>query len=81
MRILIVGAGAIGGYFGARLASRRAATSRFWCARDARNILREHGLVVRSPVGDVKIDRPSPRHGAGDAEARLRSRDRHLQGL
>ena len=57
MRILVVGAGAIGGYFGARLAS---------AGRDVTFLVRPKraeqlaggGLFVRSPKGDVKIAAP-----------------------
>jgi 2-dehydropantoate 2-reductase len=54
MRILVVGAGAVGGYFGARLAA---------AGRDVTFLVREHraaqlraiGLQVKSPCGDVTI--------------------------
>jgi 2-dehydropantoate 2-reductase len=56
MRTLVVGAGAIGGYFGARLAE---------AGRDVTFLVREKraqqlaaGLVVRSPKGDVRIPAP-----------------------
>jgi 2-dehydropantoate 2-reductase len=57
MRILVVGAGAIGGYFGARLlAAQRNVT---FLVRERRAaLLRESGLNVRSPFGDVTIDNP-----------------------
>jgi 2-dehydropantoate 2-reductase len=58
MRILIVGAGAIGGYFGARLLE---------AGRDVTFLVRERraqqlaadGLVVRSPAGDVTLTPPT----------------------
>lgn len=54
MRILIVGAGAVGGYFGARLAAAgRDVTFLVRSERAAR--LRADGLVVRSPAGDVDL--------------------------
>jgi 2-dehydropantoate 2-reductase len=56
MRILVVGAGAIGGYFGARLAV---------VGRDVTFLVRPKraeqlagGLIVRSPQGDAKITEP-----------------------
>jgi 2-dehydropantoate 2-reductase len=59
MRILIVGAGAIGGYFGGRL---------LHAGRDVTFLVREgraaeldrDGLVVRSPLGNIEY--PSPPH-------------------
>lgn len=51
MKILVLGAGAIGGYFGARLAQAGADVA--FLVRDKRAAqLRERGLVVRSPHGD-----------------------------
>ena len=51
MRVLILGAGGIGGYFGGRLAQAGAdVTFLVRPARQAR--LREHGLVLRSCYGD-----------------------------
>jgi 2-dehydropantoate 2-reductase len=51
MRILVMGAGAIGAYFGARL--QEAGEEVVFCAR-GRNLqaLKEHGLEVQSPRGD-----------------------------
>ena len=50
MRILILGAGATGGYFGARLLEAGADVS--FLTRHARAAqLRAHGLVVKSPRG------------------------------
>jgi len=57
MRILVVGAGATGGYFGARLAQAgRDVTFLVRPARQAR--LAQAGLVVRSASGDATIERP-----------------------
>lgn len=57
MRILMVGAGAIGGYFGARLAA--AGRDVTFLVREGRaKALLETGLNVRSPVGDVAIKAP-----------------------
>ena len=52
MRILVLGAGATGGYFGGRLADAGADVS--FLLRPARAAqMREHGLRIRSPLGDV----------------------------
>ena len=57
MRILVVGAGAIGGYFGARLAAAGRDVT-FLVRQGRAKALRERGLVIRSPVGDLTIDQP-----------------------
>lgn len=55
MRFLVLGAGAIGGYFGARLAA--AGNDVTFLVREKRQqVLRERGLIVKSPVGDLKLD-------------------------
>ncbi|MDI3380490.1 2-dehydropantoate 2-reductase [Xenophilus aerolatus] len=57
MRILMVGAGALGGYFGGRLlAAGRDLTFLVRAGRAAQ--LERDGLVVRSPKGDLQIDAP-----------------------
>ncbi|MCP1548821.1 MULTISPECIES: 2-dehydropantoate 2-reductase [Methylorubrum] len=57
MRILVVGAGATGGYFGARLVE--AGRDVTFLVRPARaEKLAARGLSVRSPVGDIRIDAP-----------------------
>jgi 2-dehydropantoate 2-reductase len=56
MRILVVGAGAIGGYFGARLAA--AGREVTFLVRPKRAEQLASGLFVRSPKGDVKIAAP-----------------------
>ncbi|MGC1333080.1 2-dehydropantoate 2-reductase [Pseudomonas sp.] len=54
MRILIVGAGAVGGYFGGRLlAAGRDVTFLVRAGRGRQ--LDEHGLHVRSPLGDINL--------------------------
>ena len=54
MRILVVGAGATGGYFGGRLAA--AGRDVTFLVREARAAqLRESGLVIRSPAGDLTL--------------------------
>jgi 2-dehydropantoate 2-reductase len=57
MRILVVGAGAIGGYFGGRLkAAGRDVTFLVRARRAAQ--LAKAGLVIRSPGGDVELASP-----------------------
>jgi 2-dehydropantoate 2-reductase len=57
VRILVVGAGAIGGYFGARLAA--AGRDVTFLVRDRRaDQLRRDGLVVMSPLGNVTLPTP-----------------------
>src|SRR3982074_399000 len=57
MRILVVGAGAIGGYFGGRLlAAGRDVTFLVRPRRAAE--LTDSGLVIRSPNGDVTLKNP-----------------------
>jgi 2-dehydropantoate 2-reductase len=54
MRILILGAGAIGGYFGARLAAAGGDVT-FLVRSGRAEQLKASGLGVRSPLGDVYI--------------------------
>jgi 2-dehydropantoate 2-reductase len=57
MRILVVGAGAIGGYFGGRLlAAGRDVTFLVRPRRAAE--LADAGLVIKSPLGDVTLKNP-----------------------
>ena len=54
MRFLVLGAGAVGGYFGGRLAE--AGRDVTFLVRGARaNALAEHGLKVESPLGDFTV--------------------------
>jgi 2-dehydropantoate 2-reductase len=53
MRILVLGAGAIGGYFGGRLAEAGADVS-FLVRPQRQRRLAEQGLVVKSSAGDIK---------------------------
>src|SRR6185437_12146588 len=54
MRILVLGAGAVGGYFGGRLAEAGRDVS--FLVRPARQaVLAERGLVVASPLGDFRV--------------------------
>ena len=58
MRILVVGAGAIGGYFGARLAAAGRDVTFLVRERRAQQ-LRRNGLLITSPLGDVNWPTPS----------------------
>ena len=57
MKILVVGAGAIGGYFGGRLLEAGRDVTFLVRARRAAQ-LRAHGLGIRSPAGDFQAPRP-----------------------
>lgn len=57
MRILVVGAGAIGGYFGARLLQAGRDVTFLVRPRRAAQIA-EHGLRVKSPHGDLHFPKP-----------------------
>ncbi|MEO6925774.1 MAG: 2-dehydropantoate 2-reductase [Rhodanobacter sp.] len=58
MRILMVGAGATGGYFGARLLQHGRDVT--FLVRDARaRQLAQHGLVVRSTTGNADLPAPT----------------------
>lgn len=54
MRILILGAGAVGGYFGGRLAQAGADVT-FLVRPQRAQKLAQAGLVIRSPLGDAQI--------------------------
>ncbi len=54
MRILVLGAGGVGGYFGGRLAAGGADVT--FLVRPGRAAqLRAHGLAIRSPLGDAQV--------------------------
>jgi 2-dehydropantoate 2-reductase len=54
MRILVLGAGGVGGYFGGRLAEAGVAVT--FLVRPARAaLLRDRGLVIESPLGNVVL--------------------------
>jgi 2-dehydropantoate 2-reductase len=57
MRTLVVGAGAIGGYFGGRLLEARRDVTFLVRPRRAA-LLAQHGLVIRSPTGDAIMAAP-----------------------
>lgn len=68
MRIGIFGAGGVGGYFGARLAA--AGHDVTFIARGAHlEAMRQNGLSVKSPLGDVTIDDVSAVEDVADASA------------
>jgi 2-dehydropantoate 2-reductase len=58
VRILVVGAGAIGGYFGARLAAAGRDVTFLVRERRAEQLRRE-GLVVTSPLGNLNLPTPT----------------------
>jgi 2-dehydropantoate 2-reductase len=57
MRILVVGAGAIGGYFGGRLEDAGRDVTFLVRTRRAAQLAKT-GLVIRSPLGDVNLPAP-----------------------
>jgi 2-dehydropantoate 2-reductase len=58
MRILVIGAGSIGGYFGGRL--HEAGRDVTFLVREKRaKLLREKGLNIKSNAGDLHIERPT----------------------
>lgn len=57
MRIAVVGAGGVGGYFGARLAAAGGDVS--FVARGAHlEAMRRDGLRIKSPLGDLTLEQP-----------------------
>src|SRR5215470_8819263 len=58
MRILVVGAGATGGYFGGRLAQAGRDVTFLVRPRRAAQ-LAQHGLMIRSPHGDFDLPAPA----------------------
>lgn len=57
MKILVIGAGALGGYFGGRLAEAGRDVT-FLVRPERANILSRDGLMIRSPRGDAHIRAP-----------------------
>src|SRR5688572_16476825 len=53
MRILVVGAGAVGGYLGARLAEADEDVT-FVARGEHARVLAEHGLTIHGPQGDAR---------------------------
>ena len=66
MRILVVGAGAVGGYFGARLVAGGADVT-FSVRSGTEAVLRESGLRVLSPLGDLHLQEPRLLDSESDA--------------
>ena len=64
----MLGAGAVGGYFGARMASAGLDVSFLLRTASAR-ILRAEGLRVRSPLGETHLPRPNVLEAGGEAPA------------
>lgn len=57
MKILVLGAGAVGGYFGGRLLE--AGRNVTFLVRPGRAaLLKENGLVIQSPEGNVRLENP-----------------------
>ena len=56
MKILILGAGGIGGYFGGRLAQANAADVTFLVRAKRREQIARDGLVIDSPLGNAKVE-------------------------
>ena len=57
MKILVVGAGAIGGYFGGRMLQGGGDVTFLVRSRRARELARD-GLIIKSPTGDLTIPNP-----------------------
>ena len=58
MRVLVLGAGAVGGYFGGRLLKSGVDVTFLVRERRAEQ-LRKNGLVIRSPQGDATLNNPA----------------------
>ena len=57
MRVLVIGAGATGGYFGGRLL--QAGRDVTFLVRPKRaELMAKNGLVIKSPAGDVTLKNP-----------------------
>ena len=68
MRIVVVGAGAVGGYFGGRLAEAGLDVS-FLLRPESARALRAQGLRLRSPLGDFFLPWPRAHDGSGSQSA------------
>ncbi|MGW7006371.1 2-dehydropantoate 2-reductase N-terminal domain-containing protein [Streptomyces sp. NPDC054933] len=78
MRIAVVAAGGVGGYFGTRLAVSGDEVT--FVARGRHlEAIREHGLLVRSPPGEFRVPAESVVPTIGDLE-RARGRPHQAQG-
>ncbi len=79
MRTLVIGAGAVGGYFGGRLA--QAGRDVTFLVRPRRAaLLQANGLSITEPVGGFSPRRPATGDAGKPARA-LRSHPAELQGL
>lgn len=56
LRYAVVGSGAVGGFYGIRLAHAGAHVQ--FLLRSAADRVRAHGMVLRSPEGDLRLERP-----------------------
>ncbi|WP_416149121.1 ketopantoate reductase family protein [Salipaludibacillus sp. HK11] len=65
MKILILGAGAIGGYFGGRLLEKGEDVT-FLVREKRANQLKKNGLIIKSIHGDVSLRATTIQAGAGD---------------
>lgn len=83
MKILIVGAGAIGGYFGGRLLEKREDVT-FLVREKRQQQLRSNGLVVESIHGDIHIPEPKTILAGENAEpydvVLVSTKSYHLEG-
>ncbi len=83
MKVVVVGAGAIGGYFGGRL-QEAGFDITFLVRKKRAEQLREHGLIIQSPAGNVQLT-PKLTEDAGQIGAcdvvLLAVKNYHLQPL
>ncbi len=68
MRITFVGAGAVGGYFGLRMAEAGLDVS-FLLRPQSASVLKSRGFRLRSPQGDFELPDPTVLDGSSDAPA------------
>ena len=64
MTFTVFGTGAVGAYYGARLASQGHEVN--FLARSDYKTIKEKGLTVLSPLGDIKLDSPSVYNSPSD---------------
>lgn len=57
MKITVIGTGAVGGYFGAKLVNAGYDVS-FIGTENSTNIIKEKGFYIKSPKGDIEIKEP-----------------------
>ena len=79
MRVLVVGAGAIGGYFGGRLLQAGRDVTFLVRPKRAAELARD-GLVIKSPNGDVTLKNP-PTVQADRLDEKFERRPVELQGI